>query len=399
MHVMTRFGRNIIQPHSPWTNVFFTIALALCVMAILRPAWADTPPIPEKKSEQLNVIEKSIGVKKAEKEKLEKQAEDAEKDMKKTKGRLIAAAHDIKKSEQILQKLEADIHDKEQAREILADEFEHDRKDLAKLLMALQKMSRVPPEALIAKPDTPYKTAQTALLMRNIIPSIKAQADGLSEKLRSLDELTQGLKEKHEAAREKTAELEQQYVSLKALMKKRETFYANTQKDLEQSNKELQRMARQAKDLRALMAKLKMRQTNERTSGSQTVLTPMPGLGKSQLPVAGTLVTRFAQQDEFGAPSQGIKIRGRPDGIVVAPMGGVIRFAGGFKNYGNMIILEHDKGFHSLIGGLGTMNVSVGQSLSAGEPLGRLHNEKPLLYYELRKDGSPVNPSTKFKGL
>ena len=85
-------------------------------------------------------------------------------------------------------------------------------------------------------------------------------------------------------------------------------------------------------------------------------------------------------------------------------MGGVIRFSGHFKNYGNMVIIEHEDGYHSLVAGLEKIDTVVGQNIIAGEPLGLLHYEgsrsdKPVLYYELRYNGKAVNPAKKFSDL
>jgi len=86
-------------------------------------------------------------------------------------------------------------------------------------------------------------------------------------------------------------------------------------------------------------------------------------------------------------------------------MGGIIRFAGNFKNHGKIVILEHEKGYHSLIAGLFRIDAITGQSVHAGEPLGILPTmdtkgvARPTLYYELRYKGAPVNPSRKFDEL
>ncbi|MBU0859836.1 MAG: peptidoglycan DD-metalloendopeptidase family protein [Alphaproteobacteria bacterium] len=82
----------------------------------------------------------------------------------------------------------------------------------------------------------------------------------------------------------------------------------------------------------------------------------------------------------------------------------MVRFSGPFKNYGNMIIIEHKKDYHSLIAGLTRLDVREGTSVNAGEPVGSLPSSssrggKPTLYYELRQKGRPVNPATTFSGL
>jgi len=84
-------------------------------------------------------------------------------------------------------------------------------------------------------------------------------------------------------------------------------------------------------------------------------------------------------------------------------MGGIVRFAGYFKNYGNMLIIEHKNGYHSLIAGLEKIDTVVDQSVSAGEPLGNLYRtdngKPPTLYFELRHKGKAINPARKFTEL
>jgi septal ring factor EnvC (AmiA/AmiB activator) len=83
-------------------------------------------------------------------------------------------------------------------------------------------------------------------------------------------------------------------------------------------------------------------------------------------------------------------------------MSGSVKYAGEFKKYGKMIILEHPSGYHSLVAGLETINTAVGQEIDVGEPIGVMPStgsKRPILYYELRYNGSPVNPARKFGKL
>ena len=113
--------------------------------------------------------------------------------------------------------------------------------------------------------------------------------------------------------------------------------------------------------------------------------------------------TRYNEEDDFGAKSKGVSIEGYGGALIVAPMGGVIRFAGYFKNYGNMLIIEHKNGYHSLVAGLEKIDTVVDQSVVAGEPLGHLYQSKsgnpPTLYFELRHKGKAIDPARKFSDL
>jgi septal ring factor EnvC (AmiA/AmiB activator) len=67
--------------------------------------------------------------------------------------------------------------------------------------------------------------------------------------------------------------------------------------------------------------------------------------------------------------------------------------AGPFRGFGQLVILKHDASYHSVIAGLGSVNVAVGDKLSQGEPIGAIANSPEAgLYFELRKNGKPVDP-------
>ncbi len=95
------------------------------------------------------------------------------------------------------------------------------------------------------------------------------------------------------------------------------------------------------------------------------------------MPAVGKLKRRYGENDEYGAASKGIVIETRPGGQVVAPFDGRIEFAGPFRGYGQILIIEHGDGYHSLLAGLERIDGEVGQWLVAGEPVGIMPSEGP----------------------
>ena len=78
---------------------------------------------------------------------------------------------------------------------------------------------------------------------------------------------------------------------------------------------------------------------------------------------------------------------------MVAPFDGTVAFAGPFRGYGQLLIIEHSEGYHTLLAGMGRIDTVVGSRVLAGEPVGVMDNEgAPSLYVELRRDGQPINP-------
>lgn len=116
-----------------------------------------------------------------------------------------------------------------------------------------------------------------------------------------------------------------------------------------------------------------------------------------RLPVGGSIATRYGEADRYGVASRGITIQARAGAPVVAPQAGSIMFAGPFKGYGQILIVEHGNGYHSLIAGLGRIDTAVGKRVAAGEPVGSMPADgSPDLYFELRRNGQPINPQRGF---
>lgn len=124
-------------------------------------------------------------------------------------------------------------------------------------------------------------------------------------------------------------------------------------------------------------------------------LRPFSGArGTMPFPAIGTLKRRYGEGgDDTGALNKGIVISARAGGQVIAPFDGVVAFAGPFRGYGLLLIIEHSEGYHTLLAGLGRIDCVLEQRLFAGEPIGVMTNESTAeLYVELRQNGQPANP-------
>jgi septal ring factor EnvC (AmiA/AmiB activator) len=79
----------------------------------------------------------------------------------------------------------------------------------------------------------------------------------------------------------------------------------------------------------------------------------------------------------------------------VAPYDGQVAFSGPFRGYGQILIIDHGEGYHTLLVGLSRIDGGEGQKVVAGEPVGLMGNSdsgRPALYVELRRNGRPINP-------
>lgn len=112
-------------------------------------------------------------------------------------------------------------------------------------------------------------------------------------------------------------------------------------------------------------------------------------------PVDGRVVHRFGSPDPDGGARRGIGFRAAGGALVQAPAAGTVAFAGQFRGYGLLLIVEHADGYHTLLAGLGRIDSSTGAHVAAGDALGVMGDtpgDPPILYMELRHDGRSVDP-------
>ncbi len=386
--------------------MFFTILFAPLAQAEI--------PLPS--AHPVKEIEDELKTKQQREQELKKEMQAIKSGLDEKKQDMLSVAKKIKKNEQKLINLEQRIDAKEQEQLAIEVRLNQDRGSISDLVLALERMRRIPPEALLARPGAPLETAQSAMLLQSVLPSIHHRAEGLKKDVEALEKIITDLKADRESVIETSKNLETDRKKLSAILSEREQLYSKTAHDVEEQQAELKKISSQAKNLRDLVARIEKRQKEEderhkqvslNSSSSKTIAratpTRIPRAGEAQLPVSGLIRVGYGKQDDIGAISQGLKIEGRENALVVAPMGGVVDYTGNFKGYGQIIILKHQKGYHSLVAGLGKIDTVVGRAVSAGEPIGRMgvieNGKAPLLYYELRYQGNPVNPSKKISGL
>ena len=119
-----------------------------------------------------------------------------------------------------------------------------------------------------------------------------------------------------------------------------------------------------------------------------------PDFGAMTQPARGKLVQRFGQDTKTGSSAKGATFETRLRAQVVAPFDGKVVFAGPFKGYGQILIIQHGDAYHTLLAGMARVDAALGQLLLAGEPIGVMGSQEAgtRLYVEVRRKGQPVNP-------
>lgn len=381
--------------------LIFLIALSLSL-----------PAFSADKKETLQQIEARMAAEKEKQEEIARKMQSLESDMKGLKTNLIKTTSQVQKNENELGGLEKKLGSLSSRKEDITNNLEKDRKSLADLITALERIRRLPPEALIARPGAPLETAQASVVLGAIMPELNRRAEDFKKRLDELEEVETELSTNKEKLKSAAEKLKENKEKMEGLMAARQDALKKTQTDLDGQQKQVVALSRQASDLKDLIRKIEKQRAARSNSKSEKLEGKkrknkvdesklggsLASLGNSRLPVAGSIAIKYGQNDELGAASEGVHIKSRAGSIVVAPMSGVVRYAGPFKSYGSIVLIEHKNNYHSLIAGLGRIDTVVGQNVDAGEPLGKLGNT-PSLYYELRFNGQPINPARKFADL
>ena len=406
----------------------------LVLLLLASPAFAQD----EAPNQALKRVEQEIQADKARQRDLERQSETIRKELADLRNRLVGLAEQARAQEAELGELErtlAALEDEERAQAVRLDA---ERQNIARLLAALQRLSRVPPEVVMATPEGPVDTLRSALLLRDTVPALRERADALAAALQRLADVRERLEGQRVRTLSARANLSSREGEIAALVARREALSRQTDEERQAIVQHMARLAGQAGDLRQLMERVEQerratietaarfeagRLQEERRASEQKLaeqrqeqkegdrkaraevvaVQRAPDLpilnGGLRLPAGGKVAVRYGEQDRFGGTSRGLTISARAGTPVLAPYAGSVMFAGPFRGYGQILIVEHSNGYHSLIAGLGRIDTSVGKHVSTGEPVGLMPSPAdgtPDLYFELRRHGQPINPERGF---
>ncbi len=295
---------------------------------------------------------------------------------------------------------------------------------IGEVLAALQRIGHRPPPALISSPEDALQTVRTAMLLGAVLPEMRQQVDALASDLTELVGVRKKIAEERDRLRKEVASLDEQRTRMTALIGERQKQQAEREKALDAERTRAADLAKQVDNLKDLIAKLEqgldpaIRAAREAArSDSRPALSAFrdPGRlapavtfaslrGQVPIPVNGVKIKDYGAPDGLGGSEKGLSVATRAGAQVTAPCDGWVVYAGPFRSYGQLLILNAGGGYHILLAGMERISVDLGQFVLAGEPVAVMGNgshiasilatgsSQPVLYVEFRKDGIPVDP-------
>ena len=400
-----------------WIPRIAVIALMACAGGGFAP-----PALADALKSRLEAVEKDLTKNREKRDELNRAAEQTAKELKEIQQRGIRLAKSLYRFSARADALESRLADLQEQERSKAQAMARRQGQLAATLSALQRLARMPAATMVAIPQSPDNTIRSAILLRAAVPQLRNEAAGLAEELRTLTALRADIAEDKKSLAETLAGLESERLTLATLTAKKLRLLENTRTAEQFAARRTARLSARAGNMRDLLQELSKRKRTPalrgedfeppppRAAAPETAPDAAPAkkartaalkpfkLPRGPIPAPGRVVTGFGSKLPNGTLSKGVYIETRPASPVVAPTKGRVVFAGVFRGYGNLVILELPNKGHSLISGMATISAQIGDEVLAGEPLGEMApsaRKLPKLYFELRRQGRPINPLPK----
>lgn len=311
-----------------------------------------------------------------------------------------------------LSKTQSHISDLDDNYQELRQNLQRDETQLSQFLGYIQRLERRPPSPVLSSPNSALKASQTALLIQSLTREFDTRSQALEVQIGGITRIKTALITERAVLQQKQSRIQREEAKLKSLLDQRSKAEARIADEEKQARKNAAKLAAQAESLKQLLdtltaqaAKISPRVKPSRSTtsrpASQTAFTQA---GRAFTRAKKTLIAPVIGQvkKKFGGSEQGMTMAAKSRSSVKAPYNGRVEFAGPFRDYERVVILNVGEGYHLLLTGLGTIIVEPGDLVETGEIVGALpasQESNADIYVEIRKNGAPIDPVPWFKSL
>ena len=416
----------------------------VCILPWLAEAQEDLSR--EEAKKRLNETEQQLQSNRAKEQGLTQDIATLAEDRAKLNSELIEAGNRVQASEAKLSETEAKLAQLTDQVNVIQSSITERKETIYKMLLAMQRMGRTPPPALVTRRDDALAMVRSAMLLADVFPELKYEADNLSHELEGLVTIENNIRQERDAEKGERDGLASEQGRLDGLLEEKKTKLAQGEAELAEIKQSAAEQAKAVTDLNDLIdrldaqiAKVEVAQYDAEVAAERALrqreqdrvlATPadesvveikpdqnkvafasparlkpaMPfeaAKGTLRLPAKGRQIKRFGDAESAGGTARGISLQTRPEARITAPSDGWVVYAGEFRSYGQLLIINAGGGYHVLLAGMSRIDVSLGQFVLAGEPIAVMgsgapsqndDSSRPVLYVEFRKDGRPIDP-------
>ncbi|WP_447756986.1 murein hydrolase activator EnvC family protein [Sphingopyxis fribergensis] len=391
----------------------FAVAAALAggALAVAQSDIFDPQAIATRERNQLVDAKQQSAAAMARSAMLEKQAVAANSEADRLKKRSAALAARIQSAEADISAGEARVALVTRRLSAQRAQLAQQQQPLLELAASLQQLSRQPPVSVLAQPGSLTDMVHARAVIDAAMPVIEHRTVGVRRELTALQTTRQ---QQSVALKALSASKAQLALRRDALTRLENEGRLRSRELMSSAQLEADRalgLGEKARDIvelmdsleadgavRAELAQLAGPLPRPRNPEGSVAGTAPPAAteaeltqGAYRLPVVGRIVAGLGEVGESGVRSRGVTIAARPGGQVVAPAPGRVGFAGDYRGYGKIVIIDHGGGWVSLLTGMIALSVGVGDTLDAGTPIGRAGSDDSRITVELRRAGRPVD--------
>jgi murein hydrolase activator len=397
---------------------------AMLALSMLFTPMAFSEDVSQRQTE-LGDVERELGLSAGEQARIAAEVDEAQADREAISARLVIIAKTVRSQEAAIGGAEAKLKSLHKKAAVIRSDLAAKQDVLSELLAGLQRLEQNPPPALVVEPDDVLAALRGAMMFGAIVPELRGEAEKLMTQLQDLDAIKVGIETGRAALAESTANLKASQTELGQLIEVKRKSMAEGASRLKTEKQRNADLAERAQGLKQLIAGLEASQKHEAEKAARKMaaadaekkrkqeLAARPRIafsdtkGRLEYPAQGEILGRFGDSDGLGSNLKGVALATRADGQVVAPADGKVAFAGPFRSYGQLIILDAGQGYLVLLAGMSEITAEIGQTVRAGEPLATMgrgpssvtllgdhvREKRPVLYVELRKNGEAIDSS------
>ena len=347
-------------------------------------------------------------------------------DRSKLNQQLIDSAAQVRGLEDRMSAAETRLHALDSREQDLRNTLNSRRGEVIEVLAALQRVGRRSPPALLVRPEDALQSLRTAMLLGSVVPELRARAEVIANQLGELVSVRNTIAGERDRLAADRDHFRDDQNRLAALIDERQRQQLAKEKDMASESARAIALSRQVDDLQGLISRMEQ---DVKTAAKAAAIASQQGApvagdpaqlknpkrtspaiafasakGMFTFPVNGSRIRDFGSSDGAGGVEKGISLASRPGAQVTTPCDGWVVYAGPFRSYGQLLILNAGGGYHVLIAGMERISVNIGQFVLTGEPVATMGStsqvasifapnvSQPVLYVEFRKDGTPIDP-------
>jgi septal ring factor EnvC (AmiA/AmiB activator) len=386
------------------TRIGCAFGVALAIGSAL--AQTSVQDDPNARKNQLNGIEKQLQGAQQQQRQIESALASIKAERARLVGTLLEATRQTRAVEDQAAEVEARLATAQTSEQAIRQSLSRRKTLISLVLASLQRMSRKPPPAVLVDPDDMLSAIRASMLLGALLPEMHQEVASLAADLADLANARAAVASEKARLATVLASLGTQRRSLQVDIDARQAVEDSQQKSLAEETSRAHELAKQASDIKDLISKME-------SAGAGKSARTIVGSGKQfgrrrgdlPFPVAGALMKTFGESNDFGAIEKGDSFAAVPGAVVAAPADSTVAYSGPYRTYGQLLILNAGEGYYLVMAGMDRINVEVGQSVVAGEPVALMGDGatktaatiavgavQPVLYVEFRKDGTTIDP-------